>query len=69
MTSQQTNKNYTIKVDELCQEHGGYNAAYQNDDENFVRLESVCEGCVSTRPHRSGNTPTPQPRPQRPLVR
>lgn len=44
-------KDYTVTVDEKCSEHGGHNFAYQYDDENFERIESVCEGCQDATPH------------------
>lgn len=42
---------YKILVDETCPEHGGKNFVYQNDDENFPRMESICEGCTNATPH------------------
>ena len=44
-------KQYTVIVDEICPLHGGRNYAYQNTDENFVRNESICEGCTSPSRH------------------
>lgn len=59
-------KNYTVILDEICQEHGGRNFVYQYDDENFERIESACEGCTNpTRKHVS-REPRIVERPQRP---
>ncbi len=50
--SDATGKSYDVIVDEKCQAHGGQNFAYQYHDENFVRIESVCEGCTHLRRFR-----------------
>lgn len=45
------NNNFTISLDEICQQHGGRNFIYQYVDENFERTESVCEFCSATQHH------------------
>ena len=64
---------YDVIVDEVCPVHGGRNYAYQYHDENFVRIESVCEGCNVMQPHQPSAQMAaeraarqPQARPQRP---
>lgn len=52
MVNEQNTKNYTVIVDEICPEHGGRNFSYQYDDENFERVESVCEGCNTIQRHQ-----------------
>ncbi len=41
---------FTVIADDICQLHGGHNYAYQYDDENFVRIGSICEGCAKGWP-------------------
>lgn len=63
-------KNYDVIVDEICPDHGGRNFSYQYHNENFVRIESVCEGCQTPTRHEPSSDRAARAkgaRPQRPL--